>query len=466
MNSTLPLKCLLLLVAIVCCWTREDTAHPGNDTQCIASPAGKIEFRAEILGVPGPEGPQGEKGEKGRIGMPGPKGDSGPPGKKGDLGDAGPTGPQGEKGEAGQKGQKGNTGRQGSVGPPGVQGGQGPQGGRGLLGPEGPIGPQGPIGPVGPQGRQGVMGPPGARGVKGPPGVQGPTGPQGEPGDTKLTPDEFRRVTETLQKNTSLLPLEHLKCILGLFPVTAAPSCKEIFDCNPESPSGYYWRNTAPPTLMHCDMPSTRCGSVTGGWRRVAWVDMRHPSGRCPSNLRTLTSPKKMCTRAVAHGCTSVSYPILGGNYTAVCGRAIGYQFHSTDGIDAIATTKNINHPYVDGLSITYDSPRRHLWTYAAGHTRRCLCQPNNHASQPPSFVGQHFYCDGRDNANRWYTDDPLWDRNGCPTGNTCCDPPNLPWFHRTLSTSSTANIEVRWCQDEAESNENVGVELLEIYIN
>ena len=98
MDCTLPLKCLLLLVAIVCCWTREDTAHPGNDTHCFASPAGKIEFSAEILGVPGPEGPQGEKGEKGHIGMPGPKGDSGPPGKKGDLGDAGPTGPQGEKG--------------------------------------------------------------------------------------------------------------------------------------------------------------------------------------------------------------------------------------------------------------------------------------------------------------------------------------------------------------------------------
>ena len=65
MNSTLPLKCLLLLVAIVCCWTREDTAHPGNDTQCIASPAGKIEFSAEILGVLGPEGPQGKQGKKG-----------------------------------------------------------------------------------------------------------------------------------------------------------------------------------------------------------------------------------------------------------------------------------------------------------------------------------------------------------------------------------------------------------------
>ena len=463
MDSTLPLKCLLLVV-VVCCWARQVTADPANGTQCIASPAGKVEFSAEILGVPGLQGPKGEKGEEGGIGLPGPSGESGPQGEKGDHGGVGPTGPQGGEGVRGQKGQKGNTGRQGQPGPPGVQGGLGPQGERGLPGQEGPTGPHGPPGPTGPRGRQGVMGPPGGRGVQGPPGVQGPTGKQGEPGDTELTADEFSRVTETLQKNATFLPLVQLKCILGLFPVTAAPSCKEIFDCNPESPSGYYWKNTAPPTLMHCDMPSTRCGSVTGGWRRVAWIDMTHPSGNCPSNLRTLTSPKRMCARAVSAGCTSVRYSTLGINYTAVCGRAIGYQFFSPDGIDAVKTTKTINHPYVDGLSITYDSPRRHLWTYAAGHTRRCLCQPNNHASQPPSFVGQHYYCDGRAYANRWYTDDPLWDKNGCPTGDTCCDPPNLPWFHRTLDTPTSADIEVRWCQDEAK--ENIGVELLELYIS
>ena len=216
---------------------------------------------------------------------------------------------------------------------------------------------------------------------------------------------------------------------------------------------------------MHCDMPSTCCGDVTVGWRRVAWIDMTHLSAHCPSNLRTLTSPKRMCTTSVSPGCTSVRYPTLGVNYTAVCGRAIGYHFSSPDGMHGYHATKHINNPYVDGLSITYDSPRRHLWTYAAGQTTHCLCQPNsNSVSQPPSFVGQHYYCDGRVYANRWYTDDPLWDRNGCPTGNTCCDHPNLPWFNRTLSASTTADIEVRWCQDE--EGENVGVELLEVYIS
>ena len=457
------LKCLVL-VAVVCCWTREATADPGNGTQCIASPAGKVEFSAEILGVPGLQGPKGEKGEEGFIGLPGSTGASGPQGEKGDVGDAGLIGPQGEKGVRGQKGQKGNTGRQGQPGPPGVQGGLGPQGERGLPGQEGPTGPQGPPGPTGPYGRQGVMGPPGGRGVQGPPGVQGPTGKQGEPGDTELTADEFSRVTETLQKNLSSLPLVQHECTAGLFPATAVSTCKEVFQCNPDSPDGHYWRSDNPPELMYC---TRSCSNVTGGWTRVAWIDMTHPRGNCPSNLRTLTSPKRMCARAVSAGCTSVRYSTLGINYTAVCGRAIGYQFNSPDGMDAVKTTKTINHPYVDGLSITYDSPRRHLWTYAAGHTghvQRCLCQPNNIASQPPSFVGQHYYCDGRLYIKQWFTDDPLWDKNGCPTGNTCCDPPNLPWFHRTLDTPTSADIEVRWCQDEAQ--ENVGVELLELYIS
>ena len=354
MDSTLPLKCLLL-VNVVCCWTREATAHgPGNGTQCIATPAGKVEFSAEILGVPGPDGPKGEKGEEGGIGLPGPKGASGLQGKKGDVGDVGPIGPQGEKGVRGQKGQKGNTGRQGVAGPDGVQGGLGPQGERGLPGQEGPTGPHGPPGSTGPRGRQGVMGPPGGPGLQGPPGVQGPPGPQGEPGDTELTADEFSRVTETLQKNLSSLPLVQHECTAGLFPATAVSSCKEVFQCNPDSPDGHYWRSDNPPELMYC---TRSCSNVTGGWTRVAGIDMTHPRGNCPSILRTLASPKRMCARAVSAGCTLVSYSTLGINYTAVCGRAIGYQLGSTDGMQAFATTKTINHPYVDGLSITYNSP-------------------------------------------------------------------------------------------------------------
>ena len=44
-------------------------------------------------------------------------------------------------------------------------------------------------------------------------------------------------------------------------------------------------------------------------------------------------------------------------------------------------------------------------------------------------------------------------------------DPPNLPWFHRTLNAASTDDIEVRWCHDEDAGNEDVGVDLLELYV-
>lgn len=42
-----------------------------------------------------------------------------------------------------------------------------------------------------------------------------------------------------------------------------------------------------------------------------------------------------------------------------------GYQFSSTDGSNSFHfKVKNINGPYIDGVSITYGSPRKHVWTY------------------------------------------------------------------------------------------------------
>ena len=138
-------------------------------------------------------------------------------------------------------------------------------------------------------------------------------------------------------------------------------------------------------------------------------------------------------------------YPTLGLNFTQVCGQAIGYMYSSADGLDAIRTFQTIDSPYVDGLSITYGTPRHNLWTYAAGVTFRCLCQANNRASPPTSFVGQHYYCDGwpEEHSSVWYTQYPLWDGVGCPTGNTRCDPPNLPWFQRSFNTTTNDDIEV-----------------------
>ena len=321
---------------------------------------------------------------------------------------------------------------------------------RGVPGPEGPRGEKGDSGAIGPRG------PKGDTGLQ---GMKGDRGQKGEPSNTTLTQEELDKVIETLKDAI---------CIKGQYASFPATSCKEIYDCNPNTPSGYYWVGTdGQPQRLYCGMNMTRCGNITGGWTRVASVDMKEQQ-TCPSPLRTLTSSKRMCVQQQrAAGCSSVRYPTLGLPYTRVCGQAVGYMYCSTDGLDAIATTRTIDSPYVDGLSITYGSPRHHLWTYAAGHLRRCLCHPNSVASQSPSFVGQHYYCDGWPEAHvcRWYPEYPLWDGEGCPTGNTCCNPPNLPWFHRTLHTPITDEIEVRLCRDQESTNEDVGVEVMELYV-
>ena len=255
-----------------------------------------------------------------------------------------------------------------------------------------------------------------------------------------------------------------------------APSCKEIYNRNPNSNSGYYWRNSSPPEQMYCAMNLTRCGSTTGGWTRVAHIDMTSPEGSCPSPLETIASPQS-CSKAGGAGCSSVYFSTFGVPFTEVCGRAIGYQRGSAD---AFATYHNlgtnINDPYVDGLSITYydNSSRQHLWTYAVGYSEsgptsgsNCPCAADSGA-QPPSSVGDHYFCESGNvgtPANQWYTDDPLWDGEGCPSGNTCCDPPNLPWFNRIIDTTTTADIELRLCRDEDTTSEDVSVELFELYV-
>ena len=446
--------------ALFLCWTGQALSDfDDNDTVCFNDPTGELRINARVRGVPGAEGPRGEKGDKGSIGPRGQKGDAGLQGNDGNHGHTGPIGPQGHKGKEGGKGQKGSRGVQGLLGPPGVQGVTGPQGEVGSPGPEGLIGPDGPPGPPGPRGRQGVVGPRGIGGAEGPPGVQGPIGPQGEPGDTVLTPDELNKVVETV-KDTM--------CMLGRSACSPAASCKEIYQHDHTARSGYYWINTnKQPQKIYCEMNTTRCGNITGGWTRVAHIDMNTSQQTCPSPLKTITSPRRMCAqnRFVA-GCSSVGYPTFGLSFTQVCGQAAGYPYTSPDGLVALYA-KTIDSPYVDGLSITYGSPRHHLWTYAAGHNGRCPCHPNNYAKQPPSFVGQHYYCDGWPERWRykWYPQYRLWDGEGCPAGNTCCDPPNLPWFHRALNTTITDDIEVRWCHDETADNELVGVELLELYI-
>ena len=85
--------------------------------------------------------------------------------------------------------------------------------------------------------------------------------------------------------------------------------------------------------------------------------------------------------------------------FNNISGQAVGYQKGSTDAFHLWnATTRDsINSYFVEGVSITYGSPRKHIWTYAVGLSddynhngiSNCPCAKYP-GPAPPSFVGDH----------------------------------------------------------------------------
>ena len=317
----------------------------------------------------------------------------------------------------------------------------------GVPGPEGPKGDQGGIGiqgvkgDSGEKGMKGARGYPGERGPVGVPGHPGAIGPRGYPGDTVLNKDEFRKVTKTVQMNIS----------------------SQLNDINT--------------FIKDIKSTFTKCGIYSLNWRRVTYIDTTQGT-TCPAGLREVTNSalnKRACGRTVDVGCSSLTFP-SGGNYTHVCGRAQGYQFRTPDAFRAHYGNTIINDVYVDGLSITRGSPRKHIWSYAAGyqekltsngHTHQCPCGGPGYDSQYKApFVGDDYYCEsGFVNypPNRIIWEDPLWDGEGCTQPeNTCCQ--RSGWFHKEVPPT-TDNIEVRWCGDESRANEDVYTDIVEIWV-
>ena len=95
--------------------------------------------------------------------------------------------------------------------------------------------------------------------------------------------------------------------------------------------------------------------------------------------------------------------------------------------------------------------------------TCQCPCEPYYAYTTPP-FVGNDYFCETVA-TGIWdeglFSDNALWD--GQDLLNQCYGLNNPPWFHKTLPTPTTDDIEVRLCfNNEAD---DIAVELLEVYI-
>ena len=250
-------------------------------------------------------------------------------------------------------------------------------------------------------------------------------------------------------------------------------SCSDVVR-NGGATCGYYdiTLTNGSTASIYCNMEG--CDGE-GEWTRVAYLNMSDPSQQCPTELRLYNEGGvRACGRLYSSGasCDSVTFSTNGISYSQVCGRVIGYQYVSPDGLHPGG---HVLIPYIDGIIITHGFPRQHIWTFVNGQsetgtaTWHCPCNTGSSVTVP-SFIGDDYFCESGNPLSGWsnqlYTDDPLWDGEGCGGDESpCCNIPGIPWFHKVLNSSTTDDVELRVCANQDTSDEDSPVGVYEIYI-
>ena len=188
--------------------------------------------------------------------------------------------------------------------------------------------------------------------------------------------------------------------------------------------------------------------------------------------------PHRVCgRRSTIASCEGLNYSTGSEQYDQVCGRIISYQIGSLDAFNDISSG-SIDSYYLEGVSVTYGSPRQHIWSFAAGldevltipyYTYPCVTG-STAGNRIPSFVGQNYFCETGINFaytnGLFYTNsDPLWDGQGCGPTSSCCTFNSPPWFNVTLPSPTTDDIEVRICGNQGITNEDAPIQLIELYV-
>ena len=254
-------------------------------------------------------------------------------------------------------------------------------------------------------------------------------------------------------------------------------SCEEIKSKWPSSPSDYYIIANSHGHARHVYCYMEELCNSTGGWMRVAYLNMTDTSEKCPDGFRLYSeNGVRACGRPVSSGgsCAGITFSLGNITYSQVCGKAIGYQVGWPDGA-YYSNNKNIDSNYVDGILLTHGNPRSHIWTFIVGtqeNNKRSHCPCGSIDSRnPPPFVGNDYYCESGCPTSppvvgKFYTNDPLWDGHQCGSIETaCCQRTGIPWFYKKFSYSTTDNIEMRICLGHETSDEDCAVAQYEIYV-
>ena len=257
--------------------------------------------------------------------------------------------------------------------------------------------------------------------------------------------------------------------------ICTVSSCADLLRIDP---SGLYWIRSSSGIMVqvYCDMNRT-CGNITGGWMRVADVSVGANSDSCPGELYQIGSSNHYACKIETPNSASSSlfFSTHNTRYSHICGEVTAYQMGSLKAfnrLNVVDTNRNsdeltIDMSYVDGISITHGCPRKHIWTFAAAHTRQgqssCPC---NGGHQPPSFVGNDYTCDLGCNScnidnNDYYR---LWEGSSCDFYQPCCSNSRVPFF-KLLSQPTTDYIELRVMREVNNMNEDILIDNINILV-
>ena len=270
-------------------------------------------------------------------------------------------------------------------------------------------------------------------------------------------------------------------CALGHCSENPIFSCAEMREIDEHAMSGFFWLRlpNGSSVNVYCDFHQS-CGcSGSEPWTRIAFHNMSNPNRSCPFNLQLNEVRQKRMCGARTRGCTSVFFDTLGLTYDRVCGRVIGVQFGEPNAFRPYYRNSELTleDSFVDGVILTCgQTPRTHVWTFVAVEDETehddeaCPCTRTEmqYMGRVPPFIGSDYFCDTGSRSNSrevYYTEDPLWDGAGCGGSSSCCSWQNPPWFCKSLPQATRDSLELRVCTDSPSYDEQVLLELIEIYI-
>ncbi len=281
-------------------------------------------------------------------------------------------------------------------------------------------------------------------------------------------------ITSLLSGNT-VMPALRIK-YLGLNSDLPAASCAEIYKNNENAQNGYYFIPDGN-TRAFCRFDFQSSGQLQG-WELLTSLDMKNPDTNCPSEFQMVehASGVRYCRKSLdGNGCTSITYPHINRPITRLYGRVHGIQSGTPD-IEENNFNRGIEGEYIDGISLTYgQSPRRHIWSfigYTSAAFPNCPCSTNA-ARTTPAYIGDNYFCESGtmlpDNFFQTFVNDPIWDGQNCESTQNpgCCtrgDLGNGEWFYREFTVPFTPDIELRICTDDNISDEDIGLQLVELY--